>query len=378
MTTGTKQIEARRWYRMATGGGCGSLVAAIEPDGNQVRMFGAGGLSEPTAQWKAIHEDGHETQITALDLGRLGIGGLSGPVDDLEPLTAETLAALRAKHAQTIKQARELAAVAAEETRRAREALPGKYPHLVPVAGSGKNDHAAGAANIRRELARAFPGVKFRVTGKSYAGGSSIGISWSDGPTTKQVREITNNYQRCDFDGMQDLETYRDGDHSRVFGGASYVSENRDMSDRTREILETWARDQFAAGSDHGALDPGNLAYRLFARQEAGMPAGATARAVERTDCTCGQMEEFWRLVWDEPEAKPAPEASPAVVGATGATVTENAGLGGVEIRFPDKPAAAVLAGLKAGGWRWSRFGSCWYKKASDATREEARRIAGE
>jgi hypothetical protein len=62
------------------------------------------------------------------------------------------------------------------------------------------------------------------------------------------------------------------------------------------------------------------------------------------------------------------------VKGEGGITVSENTEKGGIEIRFPSKPETEVLERLKANGWRWSRFSSCWYKRAS----EEARTFANE
>lgn len=47
------------------------------------------------------------------------------------------------------------------------------------------------------------------------------------------------------------------------------------------------------------------------------------------------------------------------------ATITRNTERDGVEIRFPAKPDASVLAALKAHGWRWSRPSVCWYKRYS-------------
>ncbi|MEN6533368.1 MAG: hypothetical protein ABFD89_06875 [Bryobacteraceae bacterium] len=62
---------------------------------------------------------------------------------------------------------------------------------------------------------------------------------------------------------------------------------------------------------------------------------------------------------------------------ATRAIVTENKAKGGIEIRFPAKPAATVLDQLKANGWRWTRFGGCWYKRADAATRAWAAAFIG-
>lgn len=61
------------------------------------------------------------------------------------------------------------------------------------------------AAVIRAELKKAFPATKFRVTTKVYAGGSSIDIRWTDGPTAKRVEEVTDKFSGKGFDGMVDL-----------------------------------------------------------------------------------------------------------------------------------------------------------------------------
>jgi hypothetical protein len=63
---------------------------------------------------------------------------------------------------------------------------------------------------------------------------------------------------------------------------------------------------------------------------------------------------------------------------ASGITVTTNAEKNGIEIRFPTKPAAAVLADLKAHGWRWSRFSACWYNRDTPTARRYAEQFAGE
>lgn len=66
-------------------------------------------------------------------------------------------------------------------------------------------DTAEQAKLIRAALKRAFPAVKFSVRIDRYAGGSSVNISWTDGPTESQVEEISSDYQGGGFDGMIDL-----------------------------------------------------------------------------------------------------------------------------------------------------------------------------
>jgi hypothetical protein len=72
------------------------------------------------------------------------------------------------------------------------------------------------------------------------------------------------------------------------------------------------------------------------------------------------------------------PEGSaPPVPSVSAVTVTENEDKDGIELRFPDKPAADVLDSLKSHGWRWAKFSRCWYHKRTPDAREFANRLAG-
>lgn len=62
---------------------------------------------------------------------------------------------------------------------------------------------------IRKSLKEAFPGVKFSVCSHKYAGGSSINVRWTDGPTTEQVDEIVNRFEGSYFDGSIDYKGSR-------------------------------------------------------------------------------------------------------------------------------------------------------------------------
>jgi len=105
--------------------------------------------------------------------------------------------------------------------------LPAKYPHL-KVNDGVKSSHALGASNIKLELKRAFPLIKFEVKSSSYSGGCSIDVRWTDGVTTESVDTIIKKYQQGSFDGMTDSYTY-DPDRywSIVFGGARHVFSQR-------------------------------------------------------------------------------------------------------------------------------------------------------
>ncbi len=111
-----------------------------------------------------------------------------------------------------------------------RAALPAKYPHLTPMK-NGICQRALGAKNLRIQLKWAFPSVKFSVTSKSYSGGNSIDIYWTDGPLTEDVKKISDKYQEGNFDGMEDIYNYnRENVWPDVFGGARYVMAQRHES----------------------------------------------------------------------------------------------------------------------------------------------------
>ena len=61
---------------------------------------------------------------------------------------------------------------------------------------------------VRTALRDAFPGVKFSVRSDTYAGGASIRVRWTDGPTSDDVQRVAGIFAGADFDGMVDLKVY--------------------------------------------------------------------------------------------------------------------------------------------------------------------------
>ena len=66
---------------------------------------------------------------------------------------------------------------------------------------------------------------------------------------------------------------------------------------------------------------------------------------------------------------EPAPEPASLRTDISGVQLSLNAEKGGLELRFADKPSDDVRAQLKAAGFRWSRFSSCWYVKETPEKR---------
>lgn len=98
---------------------------------------------------------------------------------------------------------------------------------------------------LRKELKANFPGTKFSVRSDKYAGGASIDIGWTDGPTAPEVDRIVQGYRGADFDGMTDSKTYRNDlvpDPTEGFKvvhyGADFIFTNRTTSPELAERLE--------------------------------------------------------------------------------------------------------------------------------------------
>ena len=86
---------------------------------------------------------------------------------------------------------------------------------------------------LRAALRESFPAVKFSVRSSVYSGGASIDISWTDGPTSKQVEAISCRFEGAYFDGMIDYKgsRYHTLDGSPVHFGANFIFERREYSD---------------------------------------------------------------------------------------------------------------------------------------------------
>ncbi len=86
---------------------------------------------------------------------------------------------------------------------------------------------------LRQALKEAFTGVKFTVKSKTYSGGASINIGWTDGPNSAQVKAVADCFEGAYFDGGIDYQgsKYHKLDGVEVHFGANFIFENRSYSD---------------------------------------------------------------------------------------------------------------------------------------------------
>jgi hypothetical protein len=89
------------------------------------------------------------------------------------------------------------------------------------------------------------PPSSFRVRSKTYAGGASVDVSWTDGPTTPRVEATAKLYQGANFNGSTDMKEYHDSllstEHcaEAVRFGADFVFCHRTLSPELQAEIET-------------------------------------------------------------------------------------------------------------------------------------------
>ena len=122
-------------------------------------------------------------------------------------------------------------AAADDKARQLRE-LPQQWPQLKAYDPAGKlNGPTLAAHNIRVLLKEQFPKVKFSVKSDRYSGGDAIDIRWTDGPNTKAVEKIADQFEAGHFNGQEDIYEYAHSVFRDLFGDAKYIHCHRDISD---------------------------------------------------------------------------------------------------------------------------------------------------
>lgn len=240
--------------------------------------------------------------------------------------------------------------------------LIAENPDLVPASKAGKLSGCTLAAeNVRRELARAFPGVKFSVRSKRFAGGDEVTVKWEDGPAAEKVRGVVLKYRPYGADETGEFWDYKPerAGWAKVFGETRFATVSRHWSEGTERALVSYFENHPVDTDDyHWQFE--FRAWRLFEKTD--IPANANVTGVQRDG-------DDWRITYTLPAPAPAPTSAPAPTNAptntptTAPTPSFQVTRDGdwTWISFPTKPPASVLAAVRALGARWSAKRAAWY-----------------
>ncbi len=146
---------------------------------------------------------------------------------------------------------------------------------------------------IRADLKAAFPGTKFSVR-KGAGSRDSVTVSWNLGPTNEAVSTIANKYQAGHFDGMTDSYEY---DRSRPANAVRFVfcDRNYDGNDGfeiiCKDLCGLLGMEWEGHNTRRGDEFVSSIARRIVAKHD--LTDGY--HGLERTECTCGLTEDFYR-----------------------------------------------------------------------------------
>ena len=276
--------------------------------------------------------------------------------DDLKCWDEATVKEYIQKGIEADKARAEEAATQAAKDKKEIEDLPGMYPHLTPLSNAkdvtGKN---LVKANLVADLKKNFPDVKFSVSKSNY---STYNVRWTDGPITKDVNKITDKYEDSHSDYSGDYHDYDPSNFNRVFGGFKFVFTNRDMSENVNKLLPELIE---LLGNSQNRY-PEQILHSIFGKTY--IPANAINFDIVRTACTCGNIEDFYKITFNVPEIKETINT----ITSEGVAVRENNDKNGIEIIFGSKPSTEVLSALKSNGFKWSNFAKLWWAVRSEKT----------
>lgn len=250
-------------------GGRDGTVVAIHGEPRPDSIISFPGLSTGgSAEYDIIWENLSRSQR----IPECIIRGVQWRILGLPRATEERIIELKelAKRKQESDRQAEIERKAAMQARR--EQLIAWHPELQVAEGA-----KTAAKNIRIQLKQAFKWVKFSVRSDH----NSISVGWTDGPTDEQIQEITRPYKEGRFDGMSDSYQY-DQDRIWPFGGAEYISEDREISDPIRDQAKELIAGYFSPDCD---LDH----ERYRALRKTTIPAGHQLTGISHGIFTTGQ-----------------------------------------------------------------------------------------
>lgn len=95
---------------------------------------------------------------------------------------------------------------------------------------------------IRKVLKDKFPGAKFSVKTHKYSGGSSIDVSYTDGPALTNVEHFIADFHGASFDGMIDLKEYHvsELEGEKVSFANDFLFIERHYSEQVYQEYATW------------------------------------------------------------------------------------------------------------------------------------------
>lgn len=266
--------------------------------------------------------------VQGVDFGRAG-----QLIDEMEQ-TAALAVTLAKEQAAAQAAANEQAAKQAFNADIERLASAQEYAHLTRIGRAGAKEVAK---NIRADLKKAWPAVKFSVRCERGGWSSSVRVSWTDGPTVAEVDALVNRYEGGRFNGMTDCYEHNASPFNEVFGYVDYLFTSRDRS----PALDTLAKAVIlqetgvAVTGDENQLIEGEFALTLMHRACYRIGITHTGYQLDGQPWTPASESE-------QPDMAPVTQLQPAPVDAAPADALQAASI---------EPKPTFRAHRVADGW---------------------------
>ncbi|MEO8223008.1 MAG: LPD29 domain-containing protein [Specibacter sp.] len=94
---------------------------------------------------------------------------------------------------------------------------------------------------VRKALKENFPGTKFSVRTTKYAGGASLDVNWTGGPTTPKVDAVVKGFEGSEPDASGDFcdPVIHEKDGQRIQYGARHILTMRMITQATYDTIQT-------------------------------------------------------------------------------------------------------------------------------------------
>lgn len=142
---------------------------------------------------------------------------------------------------------------------------------------------------LRQALKESFPGQKFSVKSRTYAGGASIDVKWLDGPIAKDVEPILARFKSAYFDGMIDYQgtIYHTLDGEPVHFASKFIFGERRMTKARAEAVVAKVTERF--GRSDWAEVQGSEYFGYYVQQAVNGPR--ITEQIEEIEAALGAPE---------------------------------------------------------------------------------------
>ena len=114
---------------------------------------------------------------------------------------------------------------------------------------------------VRQSLKEAFAGVSFSVTSKTYSGGASVRVGWTDGPNDDQVKAVVGKFTGSYFDSSLDYQgsVFHMVDGQRATFAVDHLFTSRDSDASVQRAIDRLAR-RFAGNLKQESIEKPTVA----------------------------------------------------------------------------------------------------------------------